>query len=213
MELEDQKWWISLELNPFDSVLKFTLKRSQKLVSYFLLGFSTRSSHWYACIDLSSRPFKYWREGNEELAPETADTVIIATGASARRLYLPGEDIYWQSGISACAVCDGAVPIFRNKPLAVIGGGDSACEEGQYLTKVSQNPFEVVERLTRFVVRFTCLRFGEERCTTSFKSDGKEIGIASKGYYHVQLGTSRSQGRWSERFDNSFWFWLLTIVH
>ena len=56
-------------------------------------------------------------------------SLIIATGASAKRLFLPGEETYWQSGISACAVCDGAVPIFRNKPLAVIGGGDSAAEE------------------------------------------------------------------------------------
>lgn len=87
-------------------------------------------------IDFSSRPFKYWREGLESSPPETASTIIIATGASARRLNLPGEETYWQSGISACAVCDGAVPIFRNKPLAVIGGGDSACEEGMYLTKV-----------------------------------------------------------------------------
>lgn len=88
-------------------------------------------------IDLSKRPFKYWREGLELEEPETADTIIIATGASARRLNLPGEETYWQSGISACAVCDGAVPIFRKKPLAVVGGGDSACEEATYLTKVS----------------------------------------------------------------------------
>ncbi|SCZ97257.1 BZ3500_MvSof-1268-A1-R1_Chr4-2g07092 [Microbotryum saponariae] len=88
-------------------------------------------------VDLSSRPFKYWREGAEQEEPETAETIIIATGASARRLHLPGEETYWQSGISACAVCDGAVPIFRKKPLAVIGGGDSACEEAMYLTKVS----------------------------------------------------------------------------
>lgn len=87
-------------------------------------------------VDLSARPFKFWREGAEQEEPETAETVIIATGASARRLNLPGEETYWQSGISACAVCDGAVPIFRKKPLAVIGGGDSACEEGMYLTKV-----------------------------------------------------------------------------
>ena len=80
-------------------------------------------------IDLSQRPFRYWREGEEEKEPETCDAVILATGASAKRLFLPGEDTYWQSGISACAVCDGAVPIFRNKPLAVIGGGDSAAEE------------------------------------------------------------------------------------
>lgn len=80
-------------------------------------------------IDLSARPFRYWREGQEDQEAETTDAVIIATGASAKRLGLKGEDIYWQSGISACAVCDGAVPIFRNKPLAVIGGGDSAAEE------------------------------------------------------------------------------------
>lgn len=64
-------------------------------------------------IDLSERPFKYWREGQESEEPETTDTVIIATGASAKRMGLKGEDTYWQSGISACAVCDGAVPIFR----------------------------------------------------------------------------------------------------
>jgi len=66
-------------------------------------------------VDLSSRPFKYWREGQEQDDPETTDAIIIATGASARRLNLPGEETYWQSGISACAVCDGAVPIFRKK--------------------------------------------------------------------------------------------------
>jgi len=64
-------------------------------------------------IDLSQRPFRYWREYQEDEGPETTDTLIIATGASAKRLNLPGEDTYWQSGISACAVCDGAVPIFR----------------------------------------------------------------------------------------------------
>jgi len=86
-------------------------------------------------VDLSKRPFKYWLEYCEEEDPSTADALIFATGASARRLHLPGEDIYWQNGISACAVCDGAVPIFRNKPLAVIGGGDSAAEEAIFLTK------------------------------------------------------------------------------
>jgi len=64
-------------------------------------------------IDLSARPFRYWREGQENDEPETTETVIIATGASAKRLGLKGEETYWQSGISACAVCDGAVPIFR----------------------------------------------------------------------------------------------------
>ncbi|KAK2763649.1 thioredoxin-disulfide reductase [Onygenales sp. PD_12] len=89
-------------------------------------------------IDLSSRPFRIWKEwsdGPDEAPAHTADAVIIATGANARRLDLPGEQQYWQNGISACAVCDGAVPIFRNKPLYVIGGGDSAAEEAMFLTK------------------------------------------------------------------------------
>jgi len=97
-------------------------------------------------IDLSARPFRYWREGQEKDEPETADTVIIATGASAKRLGLQGEETYWQSGISACAVCDGAVPIFRNKPLAVIGGGDSAAEEATYLTKYGSHVYVLVRR-------------------------------------------------------------------
>lgn len=89
-------------------------------------------------LDLQSKPFRLWREydDHEGDAPaHTADAVIIATGANARRLDLPGEDKYWQNGISACAVCDGAVPIFRNKHLVVIGGGDSAAEEALFLTK------------------------------------------------------------------------------
>lgn len=88
-------------------------------------------------LDLSSRPFKLWREGSENKSQptDTASAVVFATGASARRMHLPGEDKYWQNGISACAVCDGAVPIFRNKPLVVVGGGDSAAEESIYLTK------------------------------------------------------------------------------
>ncbi|CAO3629442.1 unnamed protein product [Mucor hiemalis] len=92
-------------------------------------------------LDTSSRPFKIWREGfeDQEEPTDTADAVVIATGASARRMNLPGEEKYWQNGISACAVCDGAVPIFRNKPLVVIGGGDSAAEEAIYLTKCMYN--------------------------------------------------------------------------
>ncbi len=64
-------------------------------------------------------------------------SVIIATGASANRLSIPGagEGEFWQKGVTACAVCDGAAPIFRNHPLFVIGGGDSAIEEALFLTK------------------------------------------------------------------------------
>ena len=99
-------------------------------------------------VDLSKRPFKFWteyRDGPDD-EPHTADALIIATGASARRLDLPGEDKYWQNGISACAVCDGAVPIFRNKPLVVIGGGDSAAEEAMFLTKYGSHVTVLVRK-------------------------------------------------------------------
>ncbi|KAL8714858.1 MAG: hypothetical protein Q9220_001371 [cf. Caloplaca sp. 1 TL-2023] len=97
-------------------------------------------------LDLSKRPFKLWREYEEDKEPDTADAVILATGASARRLGLRGEEQYWQNGISACAVCDGAVPIFRNKPLVVIGGGDSAAEEAMFLTKYGSHVTVLVRR-------------------------------------------------------------------
>ncbi|MCB1174948.1 MAG: thioredoxin-disulfide reductase [Leptospiraceae bacterium] len=97
-------------------------------------------------VDLSARPFRLWREGLENTDPVLAETVIIATGATAKRLHLPGEDEYWQKGISACAVCDGALPIYRNVELAVIGGGDSACEEASYLTKFGSKVYLVHRR-------------------------------------------------------------------
>ncbi|CCK69610.1 thioredoxin-disulfide reductase TRR1 KNAG_0C05090 [Huiozyma naganishii CBS 8797] len=97
-------------------------------------------------VDLSSKPFKLWPEFCEDEEPITTDAIILATGASAKRLGLPGEEKYWQTGISACAVCDGAVPIFRNKPLAVIGGGDSACEEAQFLTKYGSKVYMIVRK-------------------------------------------------------------------
>lgn len=100
-------------------------------------------------VDLTQRPFRLWTEWNDGPDNEpahTADAVIIATGANARRLNLPGEEKYWQNGISACAVCDGAVPIFRNKPLYVIGGGDSAAEEAMFLAKYGSNVTVLVRR-------------------------------------------------------------------
>jgi thioredoxin reductase (NADPH) len=68
-------------------------------------------------------------------------SVIVATGAAARRLPLASEEKYWGKGISACAVCDGALPIFRNKPLAVIGGGDTAAESALHLTRFASKVY------------------------------------------------------------------------
>ncbi|CAM6096359.1 unnamed protein product [Calypogeia fissa] len=99
-------------------------------------------------VDFSVRPFKLWTDGKEV----EADTVIIATGAVAKRLDFKGAgeiDGYWNKGISACAVCDGAAPIFRNKPLAVIGGGDTAMEEATFLTKYGSKVY-VIHRRNEF---------------------------------------------------------------
>jgi len=68
--------------------------------------------------------------------PIETQTVVVATGARANYLGLPSEEDYKNKGVSACAVCDGALPIFRGKPLAVIGGGDSAVEEATYLANL-----------------------------------------------------------------------------
>lgn len=70
--------------------------------------------------------------------PVQAHTVIIATGARANYLGLPSEETYKNRGVSACAVCDGALPIYRAKPLAVVGGGDSAVEEATYLANLDR---------------------------------------------------------------------------
>src|SRR4051794_11659640 len=83
-------------------------------------------------LDLKRRPFAMEDSAGTKLE---AHAVIIATGASANYIGLDSEERFKNRGVSACAVCDGALPRFRNKPLIVVGGGDSACEEGHYLTK------------------------------------------------------------------------------
>lgn len=93
-------------------------------------------------VDLSSRPFKVVVGHDTYLA----ESLIIATGATAKRMNVPGEEIYWQKGVSACAVCDGGLPVFRGKHLAVIGWGDTALEEALYLTKFASKVSIIVRR-------------------------------------------------------------------
>jgi thioredoxin reductase (NADPH) len=92
--------------------------------------------------DFSARPFTVASAEREV----QAHAVIIATGATAKRLNLPSEPKLWNKGISACAVCDGALPIFRGKELAVVGGGDSAVEESTFLTKFASKVYLVHRR-------------------------------------------------------------------
>lgn len=95
-------------------------------------------------VDLSTSPFKVF---GKQFQYE-ADAIIIATGATAKRLDIPGtlDNEFWQKGVTACAVCDGAMPIFRNKDLYVIGGGDSAVEEATFLTKFGKKVYIVHRR-------------------------------------------------------------------
>lgn len=95
-------------------------------------------------VDFSKGPFLIKGKQNSHLA----DSVIIATGATANRLKIPGtlDGEFWQRGVTACAVCDGAMPIFRNKKLYVIGGGDSAVEEATFLTKFGSKVYLVHRR-------------------------------------------------------------------
>jgi thioredoxin reductase (NADPH) len=93
-------------------------------------------------VDLSQRPFIVRSEEREV----KTHSIVIATGATAKRLGLPSENEFWSHGISACAICDGAAPIFHGVELAVVGGGDSAAEEAVYLTKYGSQVHLLVRR-------------------------------------------------------------------
>jgi len=95
-------------------------------------------------VDFSQYPYKVIGKNNAH----EAYSIIISTGAEANRLNIPGanEGEFWQKGVTACAVCDGAMPIFRNKDLYVIGGGDSAVEEATFLTKFGNKVYLVHRR-------------------------------------------------------------------
>ncbi len=94
-------------------------------------------------IDFSKHPFLIYAKQTI-----SAHVVIIATGATANRLQVPGarDGELWQKGVTACAVCDGAAPLFRNKDLYVFGGGDTAVEEAIFLTKFAKKVYLVHRR-------------------------------------------------------------------
>eukprot|EP00249_Psilotum_nudum_P013653 c24441_g1_i1 orf=77-1750(+) len=94
------------------------------------------------CIDVTNRPFTV-RSSEHEVK---CHSLIVATGATAKRLGLPREHEFWSKGISACAICDGASPLFKGQELAVVGGGDTATEEALYLTKYARHVHLLVRR-------------------------------------------------------------------
>jgi thioredoxin reductase (NADPH) len=94
-------------------------------------------------VDFDVHPFKLTASSGEDYE---ALAVIVATGARANYLGLESEDRFKNRGVSACAVCDGALPRFRNRPLAVVGGGDSAVEEADYLSKFASTVYMIHRR-------------------------------------------------------------------
>jgi thioredoxin reductase (NADPH) len=95
-------------------------------------------------VDLSKSPFTLTVDGE----PMQTQTLIIASGAGHRHLGLESEEKLEKKGVTYCATCDGALPMFRNKPLVVVGGGDSACEEATYLTRFGSTVYLIHRRDT-----------------------------------------------------------------
>jgi thioredoxin reductase (NADPH) len=144
-------------------------------------------------VDLSKRPF-----GLKSLEGQTIEThtIIVATGARANYLGLPSEERFKNRGVSACAVCDGALPRFRNKPLVVVGGGDSAVEEATYLTKYASQ----VNMLMRRDV-FRASKIMEDRAKSNpkikihyFREVNEVLGTDKEGVTAVRVKNNREGG-------------------
>ena len=105
-------------------------------------GAEVRFGSTVESVDLSERPFKLTVDGE----PMLAQTLIVASGAGHRHLGLESEKKLDKKGVTYCATCDGALPMFRDQPLVVVGGGDSACEEATYLTRFASKVYLIHRR-------------------------------------------------------------------
>ena len=105
-------------------------------------GAEVRFGSEVEAVDFSQRPFKMVVDGEEMFT----QTLIIASGAGHRHLGLESEKKLDKKGVTYCATCDGALPMFRDQPLVVVGGGDSACEEATYLTRFARKVYLVHRR-------------------------------------------------------------------
>jgi thioredoxin reductase (NADPH) len=145
-------------------------------------------------VDFGSHPFELTASDGKTIKTLT---VIVATGARANYLGLPSEEAFKNRGVSACAVCDGALPRFRNKPLVVVGGGDSAVEEATYLAKFAARVYMVHRR--------DALRASKIMAERAKKNDKIEIvwnhelsevvGSDSDGVTGAVLESTRDEGK------------------
>ena len=105
-------------------------------------GAEVRFGSTVESVNLSERPFRLTVDGE----PMLAQTLIVASGAGHRHLGLESEKKLDKKGVTYCATCDGALPMFRDQPLVVVGGGDSACEEATYLTRFASKVYLIHRR-------------------------------------------------------------------
>ena len=159
------------------------------------LNFGTRIvTDDIAKVDFSRRPFRLFpAEGGEV----HAKCVIVATGASANWLGLPSEEKFKNRGVSACAVCDGALPRFRNRPLVVVGGGDSAVEEATYLSKFAGRVHLVHRRDALRASKIMAQRaFDNPKIEVHFNTALAEVlGDDAHGVTGVRLESTTEPGR------------------
>ena len=145
-------------------------------------------------VDFSSRPFKLY---SSEGGVVEARCVIVATGASANWLGLPSEERFKNRGVSACAVCDGALPRFRNKPIVVVGGGDSAVEEATYLSKFASTVHLVHRRDELRASKIMAQRAHDDpKIEIHFNTGLAEVlGDDAKGVTGVRLASTVDTGK------------------
>ena len=145
-------------------------------------------------VDLSQRPFKLL---DRRAAGETK-ALIIATGATAKRDDIPGtrDNELWQKGVSACAVCDGALPVFRGKPLFVVGGGDSAMEEAGLSDEVR------VEGVRRAPPR-RAARLDDHAGAREVQSEDRDAAVASGDQGRGRRGRRAGARAWISRASRS----------
>lgn len=148
-------------------------------------------------VDFSKRPFVLKTLEGKTVETHTA---IIATGARANYLGLPSEERFKNAGVSACAVCDGALPRFRNKPLVVVGGGDSAMEEANYLTKFASKVYIIHRR-----DKFRASKIMADRALANHKIEPKwnstideVLGNDKEGVTGVRIRSTEDQNKTEE---------------
>lgn len=135
-------------------------------------------SHEVQRVDFSNKPFTLWTDRGTELK---AHAIIIATGSNPKRLGCPGEETYWGKGVTTCAVCDGA--FYKEKPVLIVGGGDTAMEDASFMTHFTKDItiVHILDKLTaaasmqKRVVDNPLIQIIYESTVTAFEGNGSHL--------------------------------------